>query len=61
LPDDIHSLIFDNVDFGSSRKDVWAIMGSCKTLRKALALHPAKIMLSGRWSQSQLAGSSQYI
>lgn len=59
LPSEILSLIFDAVDLGGgSKKDVWAIMGSCKTLQQALVLYPAEIKLGERWSQSQLAGSN---
>jgi len=56
MPYEVLELVFGKIEFGGNRKDVWAVLGSCKTLQHALRQHPANIQLEVTWSQTQIAG-----
>ncbi len=56
LPNEVLSIIFDALDFGSNKKELAAMHAVCKTLRTAVKLHPALIELQGEWTQIELAG-----
>ena len=65
LPDDIMNIIFDTLNFGGNKEDIWAVAGTCKALRAFLARYSPEIKLNlGKsadyvkdgWKPKQIAG-----
>lgn len=57
LPLDCLRIILSKVDYGYNQKTVWALAGSCKTVRQALKECPAAIELQDVWGPGQLQGA----
>ncbi len=54
LPPDCLRLILSKVDYGRNRQALWALSGSCKTVREALRECPAVVELFGKWNRKSL-------
>ena len=53
------NFILDKLDFGGKdRRDIWAMAGTCETLKSCLARYPAKLILRDKWKQSQITGKA---
>ncbi len=57
FPLDCLRIILSKVDYGDNRSAVWALAGSCRTLRQALKECPADVELQDGWGPGPLEGT----
>ena len=61
LPPDCLRLVLAKVDYGSHKRRVWTLSGTCRSMREAVTDCPATVKLQGRWSRRQLIGATHCV